>query len=100
MEVGFSSYSGADFLALYTALIVAATIASVWMPAYLRPDGRMSEVRDAEALAYLAGGHPRFVESVVATLFGRGDLRVESRHIMKSVHAQGETQPRRPCCGW
>ena len=91
MEVGFSSYSGADFLAFYAALIVAAIIASVWTPAYLRPDGRMSDVRDAEALAYLAGRHRRFVESVVATLFGRGDLRVESRHIIKSLHAQGET---------
>lgn len=92
MEIGFSSYSGADFLWFYGLLIVAAIVASLWIPAFLRPDGKPARLDDAEGLAYLAGGQPRFVESVIAALFGRRDLRVEKKTIVKSVHAKGQTR--------
>ncbi|WP_158586748.1 TIGR04222 domain-containing membrane protein [Aurantiacibacter zhengii] len=90
MEIGFSSYSGADFLLFYGLLIVAAVFAGLWIPAFLRPDGKLAKVEDPELLAFLAGGQPRFAESVVAALFGRRDLRVEKKRIIKSVHAQGQ----------
>jgi len=92
MEIGFSSYDGADFLWFYSALIAACVVAGLWIPAFLRPDGKLAGVEDSELLAYLAGGQPRFVESVVASLFGRRDLRVEKKKIIKSVNARGQTQ--------
>ncbi|MWV28269.1 TIGR04222 domain-containing membrane protein [Aurantiacibacter rhizosphaerae] len=91
MEIGFASYSGADFLLFYAALIMAAIAAGIWIPAAMRPDGRPSQPADAEELAYLAGGTPRFVESVVAALFARRALQVEKKTIVKTTGAQGET---------
>ncbi|WP_338244403.1 TIGR04222 domain-containing membrane protein [Aurantiacibacter hainanensis] len=95
MEIGFSSYSGGDFLWFFGFLIAAAVVAGFWIPGALRPEGRLSQVNDAEKLAYLAGGRTRFGESVLANLFARGDLRTRKKTIIKSTHPQPETEAER-----
>ncbi|WP_199857829.1 TIGR04222 domain-containing membrane protein, partial [Erythrobacter sp. EC-HK427] len=95
MDIGFSAYSGADFLAFYIGLIVAAVIAGWWIPAFMRPDGSGGVPKRAETLAYLAGGKARFSESVVAALFGRGDLLALDKDIVKAPRAEGESEAER-----
>jgi len=92
MEIGFSSYDGGDFLLFYVFLLLAAVVAGLWIPAFLRPDGRDSGPVSSEALAYLAGGTGRFAESVVANLLGRGELKVEGKNIFRLPNAEGRTR--------
>jgi len=71
----FSSWTGSDFLLFYTTLLgLSAVAAWWWIPAQLRPAGRLSESLDAEDLAVLAGGQSRFADSLLADLFVRGGL--------------------------
>ncbi len=91
MEIGFASYTGADFLLFYGLLIVAAIVAGVWIPAALRPVGKSSQTADHEELAYLAGGTTRFADSVIAALFARKALRINKKAIIKVEGAQGHT---------
>ncbi len=95
MELGFSSYDGGEFLIFYGALIVAAAVAAFWIPGFLRPDGHDQVLSDSEATAYLVGGKQRFAESVTASLFARGALRVEGKRFIKTSRAEGETSAER-----
>lgn len=74
MVTSFSSYSAGEFLIFYALLMVGAVGAGFWIPAFLRPDGRAVPVTDADELGWLAGGHPRFVDTVLSRLLGRGAL--------------------------
>ena len=91
MQIGFAGYSGADFLLFYGLLIIAAIVASIWIPAALRPEGKASQTKNHEELAYLAGGTARFAESVIAALFARKALKVEKKTIVKTARAEGQT---------
>ena len=95
MQLGFASYDGGQFLWFYAGLIVAAIIAGIWIPGFLRPDGRDTPVRDGESLAYLAGGTARFVESVLAALFARGDLLVNGKLLFRPAKGKGQTRAER-----
>ena len=66
--------TGGAFLALYAALLVFAGGANLLIPARLRPDGRSGEVRDRDALAWLAGGPQRVAESAAGGLLASGAL--------------------------
>ena len=92
IEIGFSSYSGGDFLLFYAALLLAAVVAGLWIPAFLRPDGRNAGPVGSEALAYLAGGASRFAESVTASLLGRDQLRAERKKLVRMPRAEGRTR--------
>ncbi len=92
MEIGLSQYSGAEFLQFYAALSVAAVAAAIWLPNWLRPDGRDQDVRDEEELAYLAGGAPRHAEAVVAALLAKGALATQGRYKLHATRrSDGET---------
>ena len=70
----FGSYTGADFLLFYGGLMVAAGVASLWMPGWLRAEGRSSGTLDTEEAALLAGGRKRLVQAAVAELYAAGAL--------------------------
>jgi uncharacterized protein (TIGR04222 family) len=65
----FSSWTGSDFLAFYSGLLVASCFAAWWIPSQLRDPGRRGGSPDAESVALLAGGRDRFADSVLAALF-------------------------------
>lgn len=72
--------------------MLATVIAGLWIPAFLRPDGRDSQPVGSEALAYLAGGSARFAASVVASLLGRGQLQAEKKELVRLPRAEGRTR--------
>lgn len=71
----FSSYSGSDFLLFYSLLLLAAVLAGVWLPHFLRGEGQEQAISDPLQLAYLAGGAGRMTDTVLARLLGVGALR-------------------------
>ena len=95
MELGFSSYDGGQFLWFYAALLLAAVIASLWLPGRLRPEGGISRPRDPEALAYLGGGTARFADAVIASLTARKLMRVEAGKLVATTTEGGETEAER-----
>ena len=82
MEIGFSSYTGLDFLLFYTLLLAAAVFAGFWIPANLRTDGSVARVDKAEELAMLAGGPVRLADSVLSQLYAAGLLRIEKKKLV------------------
>ena len=64
----FSIYSGGQFLALYGGLLLIAVLASLYLPAALRPQGRGERAGDRFERAFLSGGTGRVTETVVARL--------------------------------
>lgn len=86
MEIGLSQYSGIDFLQFYGALSLAAVIAAIWLPNWLRPDGRGQVVNDEEQLAYLSGGAGRHAETLVARLMASGALETDGKDKLRSVN--------------
>lgn len=70
----FGSYTGTDFLLFYGGLLAAAVVASLWIPGWLREEGRFSGAVDTEETAYLAGGPQRLAQAAVAELYAAGAL--------------------------
>ena len=66
--------SGPMFLGLYVLLLVVAAIVSAIVPKAMRPQGRVVDRPDPDAVAWLAGGSTRFYDSVVARYLAAGDL--------------------------
>lgn len=88
---GFSAYSGSEFLIFYGALLVAAIVASLFIPMILRPDGRDAHVADEQEAAFLAGGSRRMTEAVLAKLMGNGAVTVtDQRRFVASTPDAGE----------
>lgn len=87
MSLGPFDLSGGPFLTLYTSLLLAAIVAGLLIPRWLRPEGNARDVTDAEGLAFLAGGPARFADTVVSrllangglTMAGKDEFRVETR---------------------
>lgn len=73
MEV-FGSYTGSDFLLFYAGLLAAAGVATLWIPGWLRAEGRFASTLDTEETAYLAGGAQRLAQATVADLYAAGAL--------------------------
>lgn len=70
----FSSWTGSDFLLFYIMLLGFAAVAALWIPANLREPGRRGAFADFESVAMLAGGWPRYTDSLLADLYVRGQL--------------------------
>lgn len=86
MEIGLSQYSGMEFLQLFGGLSLAAIIAAIWLPNWLRPEGRDQSVTDEEELAYLAGGAARHAETIVAGMMASGALETEGKDKLRSTN--------------
>ena len=91
--IGFSSYTGLDFLLFYSALLAATIFAGFWIPANLRPEGREGSVENATELAVLAGGPVRLADSVLAGLYARGLLRIETKRLVSAGGVPESMQP-------
>lgn len=70
----FGSYTGPDFLTFYGSLLVAAGVASLWIPGWLRAEGRGAGSLDSEDAAILAGGRKRLAQAAAADLCAAGAL--------------------------
>lgn len=96
MVTSFSTYSGGEFLAFYLALLALAALAGVWVPHFLRPEGREQAVSDPADLAMLASGPRRYAETVLASLLGEGVLENGSKNTLRiSLPGAGETASER-----
>ena len=91
MISGFSSYSGGEFLLFYALLLLAAVLAGVWLPHFLRAEGQKQAVSDPLHLAYLAGGAGRMTEAVLARLLGVGALRPYGERKLEIVEQGSAT---------
>lgn len=91
----FASYSGLEFLIFYAVMLVTAIAAGIWMPAFLRPEGRRGEVSDVEEIAVLAGGPKRHVWAVVSSLVAKDALEAGAKHklrVAKPDVGEGDAQ--------
>jgi uncharacterized protein (TIGR04222 family) len=79
MSLGPFELTGQAFLGLYTALLVAAVVASLVIPVLLRPQRRRQCITDVDLLAYLTGGESRFTDALVARLLAARSLRLFAR---------------------
>jgi uncharacterized protein (TIGR04222 family) len=87
MGLGPFDLTGGPFLALYAGLFGLAVITGIVVPRWFRPEGRPTiGLRDADRLAYLAGGATRFGEALIARLFAIGALATDGSKLM--LHAQ------------
>lgn len=93
MELGLSVYSGSEFLMFYGGLIVAAVIAGIWIPGFLRDEGRRNHAEDIYELSYLAGGTTRLAEAAIARLMGIGALKVSSKDQFSAIDRRGAEAP-------
>ena len=96
MITDFSAMSGGTFLLYYGALVIAAVVAGLWLPAFLRPDGRHQQVSDQGQLAWLASGPRRFTEATLARLFGTGALEADAGNKLRVSRVDaGASEPER-----
>jgi uncharacterized protein (TIGR04222 family) len=79
MGLGPFDLTGEPFLALYSVLFALAVLASLWLPRWLRPEGRSGAVQDMDRLAFLTGGAGRFAEARLARLYTRGSLTIDRK---------------------
>ena len=89
MSLGPLDLAGGPFLELYATLLVAAVAAGFIIPSLLRPRGSPRTVTDPDQLAYLAGGAPRFQETVTARLLAARALAMNGRKSFDVVAPEG-----------
>lgn len=95
MGIGFSAYSGSQFLLWYGALLVAGFVASIFIPSMMRSDGRTARPDGHEQFAYLNGGTSRFSESVLARLFAQRKLQIRKKRLVAAGAQQGDSDAER-----
>lgn len=76
-DLGVFNLPGPAFLKLYFVLLVAAILAALLLPRWLRPEGRDQQVTDQDQLAYLAGGRLRLVDALVSRLMASGAMAID-----------------------
>lgn len=92
MSLGPFDLTGGPFLALYSAVLVSAGIASVVLPARLRPEGRPGRPDGEDELAFLAGGVPRLADVATVRLLDAGAMVVQGRsQLQAKPGARGNT---------
>lgn len=89
MSLGPFDLTGGPFLTLYGILLALTIAAGALIPPWLRPEGHEGRVRDAESLAWLAGGPTRFADAVVARLVGAGALTIADKTEFRLSRACG-----------
>ena len=82
MGLGPFDMTGGPFLELYITLFALAFVASLLIPPWLRPEGRDAPVRDADALAFLAGGAQRLNDTITARLLACGALTLQGKTFL------------------
>lgn len=70
----FTSYTGPDFLLFYAVMLATCVGLGLWIPAWLRPEGRKGAVEDMEEVAVLVGGADQHAVAVLSDLFAQGTL--------------------------
>lgn len=89
----FSGYSGGQFLFFYGIMLVTSVMAGIWMPAFLRPEGRRASVSDMEDIAVLSGGDERHATAVLSSLFAKDALDQSGKtHLRVKRRLAGETE--------
>ena len=78
MELGLSAFDASEFLLLYGALFIGASVLSVWIPGWIRPDGRDSAADDRYAYAAMSGGKRRYFQTVLAHLLSQEAVDFDS----------------------
>ena len=92
----FTSYTGSDFLAFYCVMLATSVLAGIWIPAFLREEGRRGELSDLEEIAVLAGGAKRHVHAVTSSLFAKNALAEASKHKLRVARTEvGESESER-----
>lgn len=89
----FGSYTGADFLWFYAGLLVAAAVASLWIPGWLRAEGRFAGTLDTEEAAYLAGGPQMLLMAVLADLYARNAINSVGTNKLSVVRSDAPASP-------
>lgn len=92
MQTSLSTYSGPDFLVFYAAAMVAAVVAGLWLPRFLRADGRDRAAGDLE-LAWLAARSGRVTEAVLARLLGKAALEPSGSNKLRATRGASSTDP-------
>lgn len=82
MGLGPFDLTGGPFLELYITLLLLALTASLLIPPWLRPEGRDAPIRDADALAFLAGGAQRLADAIAARLLAAGALTLQGKTFL------------------
>jgi uncharacterized protein (TIGR04222 family) len=105
MSLGPFDLTGGPFLQLYGGLLVLTIAAALIIPRWLRPEGHAVRRLDADHLAYLAGGTPRFAEAVTARLLATRQLALLGRDKFHPGRLGGSTPAERsvlalPETGW
>lgn len=90
MSLGPFDLAGGPFLSLYGMLLVAAIVAGLVIPRWLRPHGRSQQVTDADQLACLAAGRSRFADTVVARLLAARALTLVDKNRFQVLARDGE----------
>ncbi len=85
----FSSYTGPDFLAFYALLMATTVAAGFWVPAKLRPPGKLDSVDHAEEMAILAAGPKRHAHALATDLMAHGALANASSKKLRVVSNNG-----------
>lgn len=92
MHTSLSTYSGTDFLIFYAAAMLAAVIAGLWLPRFLRADGRDRAAGDLE-LAWLTARSGRVTETVLARLLGRDALEPAGSNTLRATRGASSKDP-------
>jgi uncharacterized protein (TIGR04222 family) len=79
MSYGPFDLTGEPFLIVYLVLLATAIFVGIIIPRRMRREGRRQIVTDPNQIAYLAGGKPRFVDSVVARMLSSGMLMMVAK---------------------
>ncbi|MGB3471893.1 MAG: TIGR04222 domain-containing membrane protein [Erythrobacter sp.] len=87
----FATYTGPDFLTFYAIMLATCVGLALWLPAFLRPEGRLREVDDPEELAVLAGGAPRHTAAILTDLMVQDALRPSGRTRMAVARSSADT---------
>ena len=89
MELGLWAFDASEFLLLYGALFVSASVLSLWIPGWIRPEGRDSAADDRYAYAAMAGGKRRYFQTVLAQLLSQGAVDFDSTKKALIVRSGG-----------
>jgi uncharacterized protein (TIGR04222 family) len=88
-------WTGGPFLALYVALFGVALALSHVLGTWARAEGRAEPIDDELALACLAGGRARVVETVAADLLQQGALEIRRTRLVATEDGEGRSTVQR-----
>lgn len=87
----FATYTGPDFLTFYAIMLATCVVLGLWLPAFLRPEGRLREIDDPEELAVLAGGAPRHTLVILTDLMVQNALQPSGKARITVARTSADT---------